>query len=123
MFLRTPGPNPSRHPVTPYFLVDGDGRVVQEWSGKGSWYRLWLQTLAGAAHRVFLISDSRFSLAYITPMGDDRFHVMHLMHNTHTLGERRWDSPLSTQYGPLLESIRHLDGLVTLDRPTARGRG
>ena len=49
-------------------------------------------------------------------MRDKRFHVLHLMHNTHTVGERRWNSNLSGAYGPLLDSIRHLDGLVTLTR-------
>ncbi len=66
-----------------------------------------------------MISDSRFALAYIAPMRDQRFHLLHLMHNTHTVGERRWDSTLSADYGPLLKGIHKIDGLVTL---TARQR-
>ena len=62
-----------------------------------------------------MISDSRFALAHIMPMRDQRFHVMHLMHNTHTVGARRWNSPLSAGTTSRCWSrIRHLDGLVTL---------
>jgi poly(glycerol-phosphate) alpha-glucosyltransferase len=120
VYLRTPaGPGADSTPATAYHLVNREGVPVQSWARKGGWHRLWLRTLAGDAERVFVISDSRFALAHIVPMRDQRFHVLHLMHNAHTVGQRVWNSPLSLQYGPLLKGIRHLDGLVTL---TARQR-
>ncbi len=115
VFMRTPsGVSADSTPATPYVLVDPQGRPVQSWKRKGHWYRMWLRILAGDAERVFMISDSRFALAHIAPMRDRRFHILHLMHNTHTVGERRWDSPLSKDYRPLLEGIDKIDGLVTL---------
>ncbi len=120
VFLRTPaGVAADSTPASPYILVNRQGAPTHTWPKKGGWHRLWLRTLAGDAERVFVISDSRFALAYIAPMRDQRFHVLHLMHNTHTVGERRWDSTLSADYGPLLKGIHKIDGLVTL---TARQR-
>jgi hypothetical protein len=95
--------------ASPYILVNRDGAPTHIWPKRGGWHKLWLRTLAGDAERVFLISDSRFALAYIVPMRDPRFHVLHLMHNTHTVGERRWDSTLTADYGPLLQGIHKID--------------
>jgi poly(glycerol-phosphate) alpha-glucosyltransferase len=115
VFLRVPaGWGGDAHASTPYILLDASGRPIGAWLKKGGWHRHWLQTLAGDADRVFLISDSRFALAHVTPIGDDRFHVLHLMHNVHLTGDRRWDSPIVKDYVPLFNNIRHLDGLVTL---------
>ena len=120
VFLRTPaGVAADSTPASPYILVNRQGAPTHTWPKKGGWHRLWLRQLAGDAERVFVISDSRFALAYIAPMRDQRFHLLHLMHNTHTVGERRWDSTLSADYGPLLKGIHKIDGLVTL---TARQR-
>ena len=120
VFLRTPaGVAADSTPASPYILVNRQGAPTHTWPKKGGWHRLWLRTLAGDAERVFVISDSRFALAYVAPMRDQRFHLLHLMHNTHTVGERRWDSTLSADYGPLLKGIHKIDGLVTL---TARQR-
>ena len=115
VYLRTPaGPHADSTPATDWILTDAGGAPVHRWRLQDGWHRHWLRSLVGDAERVFVISDSRFALAHVIPMRDPRFHVMHLMHNTHTVGARRWDSPLSGHYQPLLESIRHLDGLVTL---------
>jgi poly(glycerol-phosphate) alpha-glucosyltransferase len=120
VYLRTPaGPSAVSTPATAHHLVDRAGVPVRTWNREGGWHRFWLRTLAGDAERVFVISDSRFALAHIVPMRGRRFHVLHLMHNAHTVGERVWNSTLSMHYGPLLQGIRHLDGLVTL---TARQR-
>ncbi len=117
VYLRTPaGPGGEKTPATTYVLCNRQGVPVHSWKRKGAWYRLWLRTLAGDAERVFMISDSRFALAHIVPMRDPRFHILHLMHNTHTVGERRWDSKLSLDYGKLLDGIHKIDGLVTLTR-------
>jgi poly(glycerol-phosphate) alpha-glucosyltransferase len=120
VYLRTPaGPNAESAPATPWVLTDASGAPTHSWARQNGWHRMWLRLLAGDAERVFVISDSRFELAHVIPMRDPRFHVMHLMHNTHTVGERRWNSNLSGDYGPLLRSIGRIDGLVTL---TARQR-
>ena len=120
VYLRSPaGPHALSAPATDWVLTNSSGAPTHSWPRQNGWHRSWLRTLAGDAARVFVISDSRFQLANVIPMRDPRFHVMHLMHNTHTVGERRWNSTLSGDYGPLLRSIRQLDGLVTL---TARQR-
>ncbi len=117
VFLRAPAPDPDWvAPATSWVLFRRDGLPVARWDQRRGWHKRWLRSLADGADRVFVISDSRFALADVIPMRDPRFHVLHLMHNTHTVGRRRWDSPLSGQYEPLLTSIRHLDGLVTLTR-------
>lgn len=117
VFLRTPaGPGAERTPATKWILTDHKGAPLHSWSERDGLHRSWLLSLAAEAERVFVISDSRFALRHVVPMKDPRFHIMHLMHNTHTVGGREWNSPLSRDYGPLLESIPHLDGLVTLTR-------
>ena len=94
VYLRTPaGPLATSRPATDWILTDAAGAPLHRWKSAGGWHRFWLRALAGDAERVFLISDSRFALAHVIPMRDPRFHVLHLMHNTHTVGARRWDSP------------------------------
>ena len=56
----------------------------------------------------------RLALGRILPRVDDRFFLLHLIHNNHTVGERRWDSQLSPDYAPLFKRMRMVDGLVTL---------
>ena len=115
VFLRMPaGPVAEKHPVTPYVLVGHDGRPVRAWRKVGGWHWHWLRWLAGDAERVFLVTDSRFALGDILPRADDRFFLLHLIHNNHTVRERRWDSPLSPDYEPLFDRMRMVDGLVTL---------
>ena len=108
------GPAADKFPVTPYVLVGHDGRPVRAWRKVGGWHWHWLRWLAGDAERVFLVTDSRFALGNILPRMDDRFFLLHLIHNNHTVGERRWDSPLSPDYEPLFRRMRMVDGLVTL---------
>jgi len=115
VYLRRPaGGMAEKNPASPYILTNEKGRVVGRWARKSGLNRAWLRQLGGDAERVMIISDSRFALGDIIPMKDPRFHVVHLMHNTHVAGHRRWNAPLSPLYEPLLTKIDQIDGLVTL---------
>ena len=117
VFLRMPiSGASSANPPTPVVLVNASGFPVGSWPQERGWRQSWVLDLGAGADRVFLISDSRFALAHVVPIPDPRFHVLHLMHNTHVVGDQRWNSSLSGQYGPLMKSIPDLDGLVTLTR-------
>ena len=61
-----------------------------------------------------MISDGRFSAEKVLPFADERFHLVHLMHNVHLHGSRQWNAPLSPAYVFLLSMISELDGLVSL---------
>lgn len=95
-------------------LLNEQEQVVQRVTKVGGLYRFWFRRLVPAKGRVLLISDSRHALAHFLPFSSKRVHVMHLMHNTHTVGERHWNSRLSDLYAPLLTNLTVLDGLVTL---------
>jgi poly(glycerol-phosphate) alpha-glucosyltransferase len=114
VYLRLPAGPKSKTPVEGVTLINKAGQPVHNWSGQRDWRQSWIMSLAEPDTRVFIMSDSRFSLAHILPMPDERFHVVHLMHNIHVLDPRRWNSPLSQAYGPLLGSVGDLDALVTL---------
>jgi poly(glycerol-phosphate) alpha-glucosyltransferase len=109
VYLRLPA---GKAQVTNVILVNSKGLPVRSWPNQKGWRQNWIVGLAPPERRAFIISDSRFSLAYILPMPDDRFHVMHLMHNIHA--KDKWNSAIHATYEPLLKSIHHLDGLVTL---------
>ena len=109
VYLRLPA---GKAQVTNVILVNSKGMPVRGWPNQKGWRQNWIVGLAPPERRAFIISDSRFSLAYILPMPDDRFHVMHLMHNIHA--KDKWNSAIHATYEPLLKSIHHLDGLVTL---------
>lgn len=109
IYLRLPS---GKTPTTNVTLVNSKGEPVGNWPDQRGWRQNWIIRLASSAQRAFIISDSRFALAYILPMPDDRFHVMHLMHNIHAASG--WNSKVRPTYEALLRSISHLDGLVTL---------
>ena len=111
VYLRLPA---GKAHATNVILVNSKGVPVRSWPNQQGWRRNWITSLAPPGQRAFIISDSRFALAYILPMSDERFHVMHLMHNVHARDE--WNSPIHATYEPLLKSIHDLDGLVTLTR-------
>jgi poly(glycerol-phosphate) alpha-glucosyltransferase len=115
VYIRTPAPG-RKVPATPWVLADGSGRPVHRWPAKHGWGQHWLQHLLADAPRAFVISDSRDALLPLMPFTDERFHVLHLMHNIHVAGERRWNSALARGYGPLFDRLEDLDGLVTLTR-------
>ncbi|MCX6401921.1 MAG: glycosyltransferase [Propionibacteriales bacterium] len=124
VFLRRPaGPTANSFPVTPYVVVREDGVPVDASPNIGGWHWHWLRWLAGDAERVFLVTDSRFALGRILPRADDRFFLLHLIHNNHTVGQRRWDSQLSPDYAPLFNRIRFVDGLVTLTQRQSQDVG
>jgi len=113
VYVRTPAPA-AKGNRAPFTLVDRQGRPTRSWNAKRGWGQHWLQHLVGTAPRAIVISDSRDALLPLLPLADQRFHVLHLMHNIHLAGERRWNSALSPTYGPLFNRLPDLDGLVTL---------
>ena len=115
VFVRVPvGPAADTGTTTETTLVNSSGQVVGSWPRQGGWRQRWIMSLTAPGKRAFIISDSRFSLAHILPMPDERFHTLHLMHNIHVQAPRRWNAPIQPTYVKLLASIKHLDGLVTL---------
>ncbi|MBI4942703.1 MAG: glycosyltransferase [Actinobacteria bacterium] len=114
VFLRTTAGEPTDSPVRGVVLVDEHGDVVRRWPDQRAWRQDWLRSLVAPDERAFVISDSRFALAHVVPFDDERFHVLHLVHNVHVCAPRHWSSPAQPGYGPLLDSLEHLDALVTL---------
>ncbi|SDT42476.1 Glycosyltransferase involved in cell wall bisynthesis [Microlunatus soli] len=102
-----------------YVLLNENEQPIKRFQKIGELYRFWLHWLTPADQRAFIISDSRFTLAHLVPFKSPRFHVMHLMHNVHTGMPRLWNSKFAPSYGPLLNDVRYIDGLVTLT-PTQR---
>lgn len=113
-YLRVPVSTSVKTRASPIVLLNEHEQPIRQDATLGGLYRFWVRWLTPEDRRAFIISDSRFALAHLVPFKSPRFHVMHLMHNTHTVGERRWNSNLASAYGTLLSGIRHLDGLVTL---------
>jgi glycosyltransferase involved in cell wall biosynthesis len=116
VYLRLPVGPRSRTPGAEVTLVNSAGQPVENWPSERDWHQQWIMSLAEPEARVFIISDSRFSLANILPMPEERFHVMHLIHNIHVQEPRKWNSPIQPTYLPLFKSIADLDGLVMLTR-------
>ena len=113
VYLRAPAPGIQPHPV-PYTPADRQSRPLERWPKAIAWHHHWLRTLTATADRVLVISDSRNALADLVPMPDERFHVLHLMHNIHLIDRRKWNSAIRESYHDLLSGIGDLDGLVTL---------
>ena len=63
-----------------------------------AWFHHWLRALAGEAERIFVISDNRHAAEQLLPLPDERFHILHLMHNIHVIDRRQWNSPLWPSY-------------------------
>lgn len=97
-----------------YLLLNENEEPIKAYRAIRELYRFWIRWIAPPDQRVFIISDSRFTLANLVPFSSPRFHVMHLMHNVHTAMPRTWNAKYAPSYGPLLEGIRDLDGLVML---------
>ena len=113
IYLRGPGPGVRKY-RTHHILADREGRPVESWGRIVGWYHHWLRTLAGTDERVYVFSEGRSLLRHLLPMPDDRFRVMHVLHNVHTVRPFRWNSALAWTYGPILDAIPNLDGLVSL---------
>jgi poly(glycerol-phosphate) alpha-glucosyltransferase len=118
VFLRCPAEiGPGSSPATDTFLVNSLGQPVGKWPSVGGWRQHWILSLTEPNRRAFVISDNRFAMGHILPMPDERFHMMHLMHNVHLQAPRHWNSPIQPTYVRLLDHLGQLDGLVTLTRP------
>ena len=113
IYLRTPGRG-VKQDRSPWILTDRQSRPVHIWPKRLGWSHHWLRTLLGDGDRAFVISDGRFSVEKVMPFRDERFHMIHLMHNVHIHGSRQWNVPLSPTYVFLLSLISELDGLVSL---------
>jgi poly(glycerol-phosphate) alpha-glucosyltransferase len=118
VFLRCPADMESLSAPVDTYLVNSSGQPVGRWPTVAGWRQHWIMSLTEADDRpVFIISDSRDMIVDLVPMPDERFHVMHVMHNTHLQAPRRWNSPIQPTYVRLFQSMGQLDGLVTLTRP------
>lgn len=95
-------------------VVNEDGGVIESWPSLGGLWRWWTEQMAGAANRVFLLSDSRFIAEELSLLTDDRFYVFHQIHANHLGAGERWNSPVSATYRSSLENLGRLDGLVSL---------
>lgn len=107
----------SRTRDTPTTLHDEDGAVVGSWASLGSLWRWWTEAWTaadGSSDRVFVLSDSRYLSEELAGIRDPRFHVMHQVHNPHTLRPRRWSSPIVPTYRRLMDRIGELDGMSLL---------
>ncbi len=118
VFLRCPAETGlDSSPATETFLVNSSGQPVGKWPRVGGWRQHWILSLTEPDRRAFVISDDRYALGHILPMPDERFHMMHQMHNVHLRAPRHWDSPIQPTYVRLLDRLGELDGLVSLTRP------
>jgi len=115
VYLRVPAGGPGAvSPATKCYLVNREGRPVGQWATQRGWRKAWVISLLEPEQRAFLICDSRFAIADILPLRDERLHILHLVHNVHVQAPYRWNSPLTPTYVHLLDNVRHLDALVTL---------
>lgn len=95
------------------------GDVVGSWPTVGGMWRWWTQLVTPSTGHVFVLSDSRFVSREIALIEDERFLVLHQMHNPHTVGQRRWTSPITKSYADAMKHLGNLDALSCL---TARQR-
>lgn len=91
-----------------------DGLVAGSWPTLGGLWQWWTRLVTPPAGHVFLLSDSRFVSRELAGLDDDRFFVLHQMHNPHTVGRRRWTSAISPTYADAMEHIGRLDALSSL---------
>lgn len=105
---------PDQQPPFLTYLVNRSGQVVGSWSLERDWRQHWMRSLVEPGRRALVISDSRYAVPYVVPMDDDRFHVMHVVHNLHLLSGERWNAAVKPSHRALFGKITHLDGLVTL---------
>ena len=94
--------------------VAPDGRVLRPFRSMSAFHRHHLRVLFPPPGRVFVFMDNRISVPRLVPMPDPRFHLIWVLHNQHTTGARRWDSPMSPSYAGAMRRLPLLDALVTL---------
>lgn len=95
-------------------LVDRNGQIVQTFRSTAHWYRHWMVELCPGDDRVFAFMDSRNLVPKLTPLRDERFHLIYVMHNQHTVGARHWNSPSIESYRAVLRQLPKVDGWVNL---------
>jgi poly(glycerol-phosphate) alpha-glucosyltransferase len=117
-YLRPDGSAYARTPVTggggPIEALHADGRVAGSWSTLGGLWCWWTRLVTPSTGRVFVLSDSRYVSQELTALDDDRYFVLHQMHNPHTVGRRHWTSQISRTYAESMERLGRLDALSTL---------
>nr|MCW2728105.1 hypothetical protein [Aeromicrobium sp.] len=96
-----------------------DGMTLGSWATLGGLWCWWTRLVTPSTGHVFILSDSRFVSRELTAIDDDRFFVLHQMHNPHTIGRRHWTSEISATYADAMEHLGRLDALSSL---TARQR-
>jgi poly(glycerol-phosphate) alpha-glucosyltransferase len=110
---------------TPYLRtpVEGDGRVeaylpdggvAGSWSSLGGLWCWWTQLVTPSSGHVVVLSDSRYVSQELAAIDDERFVVLHQMHNPHTVGRRHWTSEISSTYAASMERLGRLDALSSL---------
>lgn len=103
-----------------YLLLDPAGHVVGRWRSLDAWVRAWLAEMAPVTGNVFVFADKAFMSTTLRGLDPDRYFWLHVMHNPHTRGSRRWDADLNPAYEDLLGHVDRLDALVALtDRQRA----
>jgi len=96
-------------------LVDREGQVVRAFGRRAGLYKHWMVELCPGDDPVYVFMDSRNAVPHIAPMPNrPRFVLIYLMHNQHTIKERRWNSKSTASYRRVLEHIKHLDAMVNL---------
>jgi poly(glycerol-phosphate) alpha-glucosyltransferase len=116
-YTRADGTPYARTPVDgdgPVEVLRPDGLAVGTWAGLGGMWCWWTQLVTPSTGHVFILSDSRFVARQLTAIDDDRFFVLHQMHNPHTTGRRHWTSPISASYADAMEHLDRLDALSCL---------
>lgn len=117
-FLRPDGSAYARTPVRgvkgPAEVCGSGGDVIGAWPTVGGLWRWWTQLVAPPAGHVFVLSDSRYVSREIALIEDERFFVLHQMHNPHTVGKRRWTSRINASYADAMEHLGNLDALSCL---------
>lgn len=117
-YLRIDGTTYARTPVESTTgrveAFGSDGSVLGSWQSLGGMWRWWTQLITPDAGHVFILSDSRHVAGQLSQIDDERFHVLHQIHNPHTVGRRHWTSEISRSYRTSMWSLARLDAVSTL---------
>jgi poly(glycerol-phosphate) alpha-glucosyltransferase len=117
VYLRVPAVAASAaSPFSKVYLVNSKGEPVGRWTTQREWRKYWITSLLEPDRPAFLFCDSRYAIADILPMSDPRLHIIHVLHNMHVASPYHVNSRLIRSYAHLMNSLRHLDALVTLTR-------
>jgi poly(glycerol-phosphate) alpha-glucosyltransferase len=117
-YVRIDGSPYARTPVDggagPVEVLLPDGTAAGSWPTLGGMWCWWTQLVTPSTGHVFVLSDSRFVAQELAAIDDDRYFVLHQMHNPHTIGRRHWTSEISSTYAESMEHLGRLDALSTL---------